>query len=97
MLTKLATGVWSYTVPNAATQYLGAGETKVETFTVHALDGTAHVITITITGTNDAPVFSDRKSTRLNSSHYLLTHAAFCLQKNADADQNQSGIDTIFF
>jgi len=51
-----ATGEWEYSVANADVQYLAEGETKEETFTVTALDGTTHDITITITGTNDTPV-----------------------------------------
>ncbi|MGI2098199.1 type I secretion C-terminal target domain-containing protein, partial [Shewanella glacialipiscicola] len=43
-------------VDNADVQYLAAGETKVETFVVLSADGTAHTVTITITGTNDVPV-----------------------------------------
>jgi large repetitive protein len=49
-------GTWTYTVDNAAVQYLGAGDTKVETFTVKSLDGTGtQTISVTITGTNDVP------------------------------------------
>ncbi|MEI6859034.1 MAG: type I secretion C-terminal target domain-containing protein, partial [Shewanella sp.] len=47
-------GEWIYNVNNADVQYLGQDDTKVETFTVRSADGTEHVITITITGTNDA-------------------------------------------
>ncbi|WOE28712.1 VCBS domain-containing protein [Acinetobacter towneri] len=36
----------------------GAGQTKVETFTVLSADGTSHDIVITITGTNDVPVIA---------------------------------------
>ncbi|MBV7600276.1 VCBS domain-containing protein, partial [Aeromonas sp. sia0103] len=48
-----AAGKWSYEVANSKVQYLGQGETKVETFTVQSLDGTSHTVTITITGVND--------------------------------------------
>ncbi|MBV7436290.1 VCBS domain-containing protein [Aeromonas sp. sif2416] len=51
-----AAGKWSYEVANSKVQYLGAGETKVETFTVQSLDGTSHTVTITITGVNDGAV-----------------------------------------
>ncbi|SDK69957.1 VCBS domain-containing protein [Pseudomonas indica] len=51
-------GTWTYSVPNALVQYLKAGETKVETFTVSTLDGTQHTITVTIHGVNDAAVFA---------------------------------------
>ncbi len=53
---------WTYTVDDAAVQYLGAGETKVETFDVTVDDGHGGTITqsvdVTITGTNDAPIIS---------------------------------------
>ncbi|MGF1845414.1 VCBS domain-containing protein, partial [Vibrio clamense] len=53
-LTLTEAGDWSYSVANAAVQYLGEGETKSEEFTVESLDGTDHTITVTITGVNDA-------------------------------------------
>jgi VCBS repeat-containing protein len=49
-------GTYTYSVANSAVQYLGAGQTKAETFTVKSFDGTASQdITVTINGTNDAP------------------------------------------
>ncbi len=52
-------GAFSYSVSNSAVQYLGAGQTKTETFTVKSLDGTASQdITVTIAGVNDTPVIS---------------------------------------
>ena len=56
-LTIDATGVWNYEVDNSAVQYLKAGETKVEEFTVQGVDGTTHTITVTIHGVNDVPSF----------------------------------------
>ncbi|QBX70137.1 hypothetical protein E4625_04240 [Aeromonas hydrophila] len=47
-------GAWTYNVDNSKVQYLGEGETKVETFVVKSVDGTEHTVTITITGVNDA-------------------------------------------
>ncbi|MBD2679738.1 MULTISPECIES: S-layer family protein [Nostoc] len=52
-LTITETGTWNYTVANSAVQFLGAGATKTETFTVQSVDGTAKDIVITITGVND--------------------------------------------
>nr|WP_209297837.1 VCBS domain-containing protein [Aeromonas jandaei] len=52
------TGTWTYNVDNSKVQYLGEGETKVETFTVASVDGTTHTVTITITGVNDAAVIT---------------------------------------
>ncbi|MFQ2486106.1 VCBS domain-containing protein [Aeromonas caviae] len=54
-LSITADGTWTYNVDNSKVQYLGKGETKEETFTVQSVDGTPHKVTITITGTNDAP------------------------------------------
>ena len=56
--TLTAAGVWTYTLDNtnAAVQALAVGGTLTDSFTVTTIDGTAQVVTITITGTNDAPV-----------------------------------------
>ncbi|WP_270830579.1 VCBS domain-containing protein, partial [Aeromonas sp. QDB63] len=51
-------GAWTYQVDNSKVQYLGEGETKVETFTVQSVDGTSHTVSVTIIGTNDAPTLS---------------------------------------
>jgi VCBS repeat-containing protein len=51
---------WSYSVAAAAVEYLAAGQTKIETFTFTLNDGhgglVERTVTVTITGTNDAPV-----------------------------------------
>ncbi|UPJ94240.1 VCBS domain-containing protein [Bradyrhizobium sp. 172] len=52
---------WNYSVADSAVQYLAQGQTKTETFAVHLFDGTSTVdkiVTVTITGTNDAPVIT---------------------------------------
>ena len=55
---------WTYSVANSATQYLAAGETATETFTVTIDDGNGgtvdQLMTVTVTGTNDAPTISAR-------------------------------------
>jgi VCBS repeat-containing protein len=55
-LTLKADGSYVYGVDNAKVQYLGAGQTKVDTFTVTALDGTTKTVTFTVNGVNDAAV-----------------------------------------
>ncbi|MBV7472085.1 VCBS domain-containing protein, partial [Aeromonas sp. sif0611] len=55
-------GAWTYNVDNSKVQYLGEGETRVETFTVQSVDGTEHTVTITITGVNDAAVITGADS-----------------------------------
>ncbi|MGO4312943.1 beta strand repeat-containing protein, partial [Pseudomonas sp. KB_15] len=51
---------WTYTLNNSAAQYLAAGQTKTEMFTVTLTDDFGATVnknvTITITGSNDAPV-----------------------------------------
>ncbi|WP_371920813.1 VCBS domain-containing protein [Pseudomonas sp. GV085] len=53
---------WSYTLNNSAAQYLAAGQTKTEVFTVTLTDDfgatVTKAVTITLTGSNDAPVLS---------------------------------------
>ena len=53
---------YTYSVPNSATQFLAAGQTASETFTISAADGhggsVSQTVTVTITGTNDAPTVS---------------------------------------
>ncbi|WP_418147726.1 VCBS domain-containing protein [Variovorax paradoxus] len=54
-----ADGNWTYTANNgqAAIQQLGAGQSINDSFTAVSSDGTAsRVVTVTIAGTNDAPV-----------------------------------------
>src|SRR2546421_7095422 len=76
-----ANGAWTYT-GNGAHDELTAGQQVQDQFTVTSQDGTA-------TGT-------DRKSTRLNSSHDQITYAVFCLnKKDTAAALNTSGQLTI--
>lgn len=53
---------WNFSVANAAVQFLAAGETRTQTYTVSIDDGQGGVatqdVTITITGENDGPVIS---------------------------------------
>ena len=53
-----ATGAWIYSADNKqpAIQQLKSGETLTDTLTVTSADGTRHTVTVTLNGTNDAPV-----------------------------------------
>ena len=55
-LTLAANGSYTYSVADNAVQYLGAGDTKTDTFTVTSLDGTTKQVTFLIEGVNDAAV-----------------------------------------
>ncbi|WP_038890295.1 VCBS domain-containing protein, partial [Vibrio campbellii] len=58
-------GRWHYYIDNRKpeVQSLGAGETLTDTVTIQSKDGTPHVITLTINGTNDDPVLSITQTT----------------------------------
>ena len=53
---------WNYSVDNANVEYLAAGQTKIETFTVTLSDGSGgsvpSTVNVTINGTNDAPTIT---------------------------------------
>ncbi len=51
-----ANGSYTYTVANAATQGLAAGQTAVDTFTITSIDGTTKNVSFTINGTNHAAI-----------------------------------------
>ena len=49
-------GAWGYSLFNAAAnvQALAGGQQVTDSFTIHAIDGTAHDVVITVNGVNDA-------------------------------------------
>ena len=57
---------WTYTVADSAVEYLAAGQTRVESFTITLDDQNGSVTTkqidVTITGTNDVPLISNDTS-----------------------------------
>ena len=50
-------GVWTYTTDSAHNEFVSAA-TYIDSFTVTAKDGTPQVVTVTITGSNDAVVIT---------------------------------------
>ncbi|MCP2728066.1 VCBS domain-containing protein [Limnofasciculus baicalensis] len=88
-------GAYSYSVDNSAVQYLGAGQTKNETFTVQSLDGTASQdITVTITGVNDAPVgVNDSAATAFNTPVTIQTSTL--LANDTDVDSTFRSITAV--
>ena len=52
----LAAGTWTYTLDQASAQSLDAGDSVTDTIALTASDGTVQNITITVNGTEDAPV-----------------------------------------
>ncbi|WP_436084101.1 VCBS domain-containing protein [Pararhizobium sp. LjRoot235] len=93
-LTLASNGSYTYTVANAAVQYLGAGDSRVETFTVTALDGTSKVIAFTIHGANDAADIGEPTVVDVSedaSSPDLTATGSIAI---ADADQGQAAFQT---
>ena len=58
------TGLWSYTLNdnNGDVQALNVNQTLLDSFTVHSIDGTTELVTITINGANDAAVIGGDKT-----------------------------------
>jgi len=83
-------GNWSYQLNNAdpAVQALGEGKTlPKEVFTVASVDGTTHVVTVTITGTNDAPIaVADSFGTVENTTLTLTANQLLNNDKDTDND-----------
>lgn len=71
---------WNYSVDNTQVQYLAAGETKVETFTVSLDDGHGGVVpstvSVTITGVNEAPVLGSPAAL-----HNVAANTPYVIQK----------------
>uniref|UniRef100_UPI0010F7AA91 VCBS domain-containing protein n=1 Tax=Pseudomonas sp. 2FG TaxID=2502191 RepID=UPI0010F7AA91 len=54
----LTAGTWTYSLNNAAVQFLDAGQSTTDSITYTATDGSTQTITVTINGAEDAPVNS---------------------------------------
>jgi VCBS repeat-containing protein len=67
-LTLSASGSYTYSVDNSATQYLSATDTKTDTFTVTSLDGTSKEISFAVHGSQDAPNLSLGATTATGTS-----------------------------
>jgi RHS repeat-associated protein len=83
------TGSYTYTVDNSAVQFLGAGQTKTETFTVQSLDGTAtQDITVVINGINDEPAGADNAVSTVIDTPYTFTPSDFGFSDPKDIPAN---------
>ncbi|MEH2565235.1 VCBS domain-containing protein [Bradyrhizobium sp. AZCC 2289] len=93
-LTIAANGAYSYTVADSAVQYLGASDTKIETFTITAFDGTTKQVSFTIHGVNDAAVIGDPTVHDVTKNASPTTLTAVGTISISDIDQNQSSFQT---
>lgn len=97
ILSVKADGSYTYSVPNSSVQYLGAGETKIDTFTVKALDGTSQDISFTINGVNDDAVIGTPVNNFVNEDQNVI--GFFTLMSTGtlsitDADSGQESFRT---
>jgi VCBS repeat-containing protein len=102
--TAAGTVGWTYTVADNATDYLAAGQTATEKFTVTIADGhggtVAQVVTITVTGTNEAPdihvVPTDSAAATLTETNAGLSICGTLTVDDADlADTVSSSVTTV--
>ena len=84
-------GVWTYTLDNAnlAVQGLNEGQTLEDTFTVTTEDGTEQIITITITGTNDAAIISGKTTDTIDEGSTATLNGSLTSE---DVDNNPTFI-----
>ncbi|SIQ87019.1 VCBS domain-containing protein [Aquipseudomonas alcaligenes] len=84
-----ADGAWSYTLDNSATtaQALKDGETTTDNVSITHTDGTTHTITITVMGTNDAPVLAAQTQAVTEDGSQLSGHM---VAADVDAGETQS-------
>lgn len=89
-----ASGSYTYKVLNSAVQFLGAGEAKVDTFTVTSLDGTARTVSFTVNGQNDAAVIGTPTLAGVASNLSFGTTVAAGTISILDPDQGQAAFRT---
>ncbi len=88
-LTIGTAGDWSYSVPNGNVQHLAQGESKQVQYEVQSAGGDKHVITLTIHGTNDAPIVTSAVTLAQGTEDTPVTLKASVLLANAtDVDDN---------
>ncbi|WP_158269525.1 VCBS domain-containing protein, partial [Limnohabitans sp. JirII-29] len=61
-------GVWTYTANSAHNEFVG-GQTYTDSFTVATADGTSQVITVSMTGSNDAAVITGTSTASLTETN----------------------------
>ncbi|MEI6558601.1 MAG: VCBS domain-containing protein [Rhodospirillaceae bacterium] len=90
---------WSYSVADSAVEYLAAGQTKVEQFTITVDDGHGgsidRTVAVTITGTNDAPVAvadtaSATEAGGVNNAAAGVNPTGFVLTNDTDVDSGDT-------
>lgn len=91
-----ANGNWTYVLDNSKpnVQSLKEDETRLDTFTVASIDGTTEVVTITVRGTNDAPV-ANNDTASVNQDTTLTLTPAQLLVNDFDIDGDTLSITEV--
>jgi VCBS repeat-containing protein len=89
-------GTYQYSVANAQVQYLGDGETKVESFTIKSFDGTSKDVSFTIIGVNDGAIIGDPTNSVVieDTSLFRSNLVASGTISITDSDQGQASFKT---
>ena len=83
-----ASGAWSYTMSTAHNEFV-AGQTYTDSITVSSYDGSAtQVITVTMTGTNDAAVISGTSTGAISETNAIQSVSGSLSVSDADAGQS---------
>ena len=80
-------GAWTYIMDNAQDQFK-AGINYTDSVTVTAADGTAQIITVTITGSNDAAVISGVSTASLTETNDAQTATGTLTSSDVDGTNN---------
>ena len=92
-----ANGTYTYSVANNATEYLDAGQTKVDSFTITSIDGTTQQVSFDIHGTNQAavigtPTVTDvTEGSGVNASGNLVASGSISI---LDVNQGEAAFQT---
>ena len=93
-----AGGTWTYTLDNtkASVQALAASQKVTDTFTVTTADGTPQVVSVIITGTNDAPIvanaIADTTATQNSTFSYTVPANTFTDVDNSSLTYTATGM-----
>ena len=82
-------GAWTYTA-NSANDALNVGQSVSDTFQVAAADGTKSTVTVTINGTNDAPIVVSGDDSRDDSSSHQSAGDGSTSPVNHDSSSHES-------
>ena len=89
-----SSGVWSYQTNTAHNEFI-AGHTYTDSLTVSSADGTQHVITVNITGANDAAVISGNTTVNLTESNSVLASNGVVTSSDVDGTANAFVSETV--